>query len=105
MSDPLDVFNTVLDVDELRQRGMTEQADIDMMLELMKIALDAKRNKAIGRYQGWGLVGKGNLTRWLEMHREFVKQYMSILRWESLSYDTDDHGDWAVSVKRFGPLI
>jgi hypothetical protein len=94
------VRNTVLDVEALRAHGFIEQADIDTMLAVATIAFDAKNNEAIGRYQGWGLVRDDVLGPWLEKNMQRARAFVEILRWESLSYDLDDHGDFAVKVKQ-----
>lgn len=68
---------------------------------IINIAKENINNDAIGRYQGWGLIYNGSEWEWLmvdyrEKKKILASHGVDVMRWSSLSYDSDDENDFAV---------
>lgn len=76
----------------------------------IEIANEAKNNKAIGRYNGWGLIwyNDADVYEWIRRDYTSAKAELEthnimLLRWSSLSGEHDDYNDFAVRVGLHSP--
>lgn len=81
---------------------MSDTVDINVFIEELRIlSCNAKDNKAVGRYQGWALCFRGAAWQWIKENYDQAKTTLAqhgiqLLRWSSLSFDSDDKDDFAL---------
>ncbi len=73
--------------------------------QIITVAEKNRSNKAIGRYQGWGLIFTGPCHDWINQDYELAKSQLDIKgiklnRWSSISYDEDDSNEFGVKLTR-----
>lgn len=79
--------------------------DAEAIQALKEVATRNRNNGALGRYQGWGIVGRTGRD-WIRSkgHAKaksiLWRNGIDMCLWSSLSYDSDDDRDYGVKLVR-----